>query len=260
MIQSGLLLFFLVPGLLTYCALFGAFHSGRSIAPTPPAATSVEAVTLVVLGSAVVHGMTAILIHMNGVICRNLACPVPLPAGLLDPYAAAFDVIGRGAASSDALGGLLVIALAQGIVMYVLVRAWLASRARRDDLPSWIYGWATDIANAADNASDLIFTYVLTNHDHAGQPIVYAGVLYNLGLRADGSIVNVTLYDCERYLADFDGDTANKTLPQPLSRIPFLIVDASQIRNVAFEVISVTLTLDEDGPPAASDPDGTALA
>ena len=239
MIESGLLLFFIVPGLLAYCALYGAFHSGRSIAPEPPSASSIEAVTIILLSSVVVHVTSAVLIHVNHVVCNHLPCPIRLPRGLLDPYAAALGAIEREKASGEAIGGLLGVALSQGIAAYALVRFYLHWEASRDRLPAWIYGWATDIANAADNDTNLIVAYILTNHDHDGKTIVYAGALYDMALKSDGSIARMTLWDCERYLANLGASLEDKTLPAPLSRFPFMIIDGAHIRNVAFEIVDL---------------------
>lgn len=237
MIESGLLLFFLIPGLLTYCAFYGTFHSGKSIVPEPPAPGSIEIVTLVLLSSAVVHVTSASLIHLNHIAIEHIGSLVALPAGLLDPYAAAFGAIEAEQVNGDALGGLVGIALLQGLIAYKLVRFYLRHLARIDRLPAWIYGWATDIANAADNEDELIVAYVLTTHDHDGKSIVYAGALYDMALKPDGCISRMTLWDCERYLANLASGLDEKTLPVPSSRFPFMVIDASQIRNVAFEVV-----------------------
>ncbi|MBX3592917.1 hypothetical protein [Sphingomonas sp.] len=239
MIESGLLLFFLIPGLLSYCAFYGTFHSGRSIAPEPPAPGSVEIVTLILLSAAVVHVTSAAFIHINHIFVAKVGGILHLPAGLVDPYAAAFRAMGSQEASGDAIGGLVGIALMQGLIAYVIVRAYLRHLAKSDQLPAWIYGWAVDIANAADNEDEFVVAYVLTTHDHSDKTIVYGGVLYEMGLKSDGCITRIALWDCERYLADLSAGMNIKTLPSPSSRFPFMIIDASQIRNVAFEVVDL---------------------
>ncbi|KQN39398.1 hypothetical protein ASG37_07440 [Sphingomonas sp. Leaf407] len=161
---------------------------------------------------------------------------------MLDPYAAAFNAMDGGKASGDAVGGLIAIALLQGALCYWGVRRWLNYRARADRLPAWIYGWATDIANAADNDDRLILAYVMTTHDIDQKAITYVGVLYDLVLKADGCITRLTLWDCERYLADLAVPVDRPTLPEPLSRFPFLMLEASHIRNVAFEILDVSGT------------------
>lgn len=239
MLEAGLLLFFLVPGLLTYCAIYGLFHSGKAIAPQPPDVNSIEAVTVIFLCSTVVHASTAVLIDLNSWLCSAQSCSLTLPSGLLDPYARAFQAIDGKGVTGHALGGLLGAALLQGIVAYIGVRLYLRRLALADRLPSWIYGWATDIANAVDNDDVLVVAYVLTNHDLGGRPIVYGGVLYDMALKSDGAISRLTLWDCERYLADLGGTIDQPTLPVPSSRFQFMMIEASQIRNVAFEIVDL---------------------
>lgn len=246
MIESGLLVFFLIPGLLAYCGLFGTFDSGRAIAPEPPPPSSIEVVTIVLLASAIVHVTSGALVFLNDVIRAAGVTLVHLPAGLIDPYAAAFHAMDHGAASGRALGGLIGIALLQGAAAFALVRLVMRHLARQDRLPSWIYGWATGIANAADNDDTLIVAYVLTTHDHDGKAIVYAGVLYDMALKSDGNVARITLWDCERYLANLSGGLDEKTLPAPSSRFPFLILDAGQIRNIAFEIVDLTTAFADD--------------
>lgn len=139
MIESGLLLFFLVPGLLACCAFYGTSHSGRSIAPEPPPGSS-EIVTLVLLSSAVVHFTTATLTWLNHLVASHVGALLTLPAGLVDPYAAAFRAIRDQQADGHAIGGLIGIALLQGGIAYHLVRRHLRNLAGRDQLPAWIYG------------------------------------------------------------------------------------------------------------------------
>lgn len=179
------------------------------------------------------------LLQLNEMICAGGSCPFNAPPGLLDPYSRAFAAINDGKVNGDAVGGLIAIALGQGAIAYGAVRLWLRHRAKNDCLPAWIYGWATDIANAADNDDDLIIAYVLTNHETEGKTIVYAGVLYDMALKSDGCLLRVTLWDCGRYLANLSGSLNDKTLPEPSSRFPFMMIEANQIRNVAFEIVDL---------------------
>lgn len=245
MLGPGLLLFFLIPGLLAYCAIYGLFHSGKSIAPEPPSVNSIEAVTVILLCSAIVHAVTGLLIEVNDWVCAGGGCPITLRPTYLDPYARAFAAVEDKSVSGHALGGLLFFALVQGGIAYALVRTWLGWLARRDRLPSWIYGWATNIANAADNGDTLIVAYVLTTHDHGGQAIVYGGVLYDMALKPDGCISRITLWDCERYRANLDGGVDERTLPAPSSRFHFMMIEAAHIRNVAFEIVDLSDTDDQ---------------
>lgn len=237
MIESGLFLFFLIPGLLAYCALYGLFHSGKAIAPEPPGVNSVEAVTVILLCSVTVHAAAGALIFVNGLVCHAGFCPISAPNAWLDPYSVAFRSLKDAQAPGRTLGMLFGVSLLQGIAAYALVRAWLRSLALRDALPAWIYGWATDIANAADNADTLVVAYVSTTHEIGGRIVLYGGLLYDMALRNDGSIARLTLWDCERYLADFTTNAGEPTINEASSSFPFMMIEASQIRNVVFRIV-----------------------
>lgn len=255
MIGVGLFVLFLIPGLLAYSAIYGLFHSGKSIAPEPPGVNTIEASVVILLCSAAVHAVTAAAVAGNALFCEFLACPVRVPGAWLDPYARAFHAMGSKGANARILAALLLLATAQGGLAFGLVRTWLNRRARRDRLPAWLYGWAVGLANAADNEDTLVVAYVLTTHEVAGETVVYAGGLFDLGLRSDGSIARLTLWDCERHLVDLGEARGGPTLRAPSSRFPFLAVEASQIRNVAFRTVKLF-----DRRPPASPADVAALA
>lgn len=117
------------------------------------------------------------------------------------------------------------------------MRFWLRRLARRDRLPRWIYGWASWLANAADNADTIILAYVLTDAEVDGRTVGYGGVVNDLALRPDGGITRITLTTCERYLVDLGAARDTPSLSQALSRFPFMVLDAARIRNIAFEAI-----------------------
>lgn len=255
MIGIGLLLFFLVPGLLAYAALYGLFHSGKTVAPEPPGVNTIEASLVILLCSAVVHALTTSLIAGNAALCAAVPCPMTVPAAWLDPYARAFAAVESKGITARALGGLLALTLAQGGLAYAGVRAWLRRRARADRLPAWLYGWAAGIADKADNPDALVLAHVLTTHEHGGRSVIYQGQLYDMALRPDGAIVRLTLLDCDRGLADLESAADAPTMLGPLSRLPFLTIEAAQIRNVVFRFVPV----DEAGPdPAAVAPSSPA--
>lgn len=250
MIGVGLVLFFLVPGLLAYAALYGLFHSGKAIAPEPPGVNTIEASVVILLCSAAAHAATALLIAGNALVCEALACPVRVPAGWLDPYALTFAAVEHQGISARALGALLVLGLTQGTLAYAGVRLWLRRLARADRLPPWLYGWAAGIANMADNPGSVVVAHVLTTQDHAGGTVTYSGLLFDMALRPDGAIVRLTLLDCERGLADLQSGIDVPTVPGPLSRLPFLVIEAGHIRNVVFRVIEDAAGADVAPSPA----------
>lgn len=251
MIGVGLLLFFLIPGLLAYAALYGLFHSGRSIAPEPPGVNTIEASLVILLCSALVHAATALSVAGLVTLCDATACSTHSVSARLDPYALAFDAVERQGIGAGALGGLLLLALAQGGAAYALVRLRLRRLARSDRLPAWLYGWARDIANAADDDDRIVVAHVLTAHEVDGRAVIYGGALFDLGLRVDGGITRLALWDCERYVADL-ADVDARTLGPPMSRLPFLVIEGSQVRNVVFRIVDVPAP--DAAPPDVAPP------
>lgn len=237
MFSPGILLFFLIPGLLFYCGLYGLFHSGKTIAPEPPGANTIEAITVVLLSAAVIHAVTALGVSLNEALCERVICIVSVPLQSVDPYVLASQASKGQQFTHGGVIALLGAALLQGIVAYISVRLWLFRRAKQDRLPPWIYGWATDIANSGDNEEDLIIAYVLSKVEHGTKPIIYVGILYDMALRSDGTICRITLWDCERYTGDFDAEVDKPTLPKAMSKFPFMMINSDNIQNVSFEVI-----------------------
>ncbi len=247
MLESGIVVLFLVPGLIAYCAIYGVFHSGKAIAPTPPTANSIEAVTVILLASVAAHGITALLFVANDRLCGALRCPIPLAGGADFLSAAGSAISARSLSAGPVAAGLSLIGV-QALAVFIAVRQWLRLLARKDALPPWIYGWSTDIANSLDNPDRAIIAYVLTTTDvpaadgAGSRTVVYAGMLLDMALRTDGAVTRITLWDGERYLVDLAA--REEALPMPLARFPLTIIDAANIRNIAFDILIL-------GDPAA---------
>ncbi len=236
MLESGVILLFLTPGVAVYAAVYGLFHSGKSIAPAPPHANSLEAIAVILFGALAVHIASLGLSELNGWICGYLCCPIPVSDTVLHPYRAVWDTVEKPAEYSARILGLLSIGLIQGIAGYLIVRKWLEYLARRDRLPHWIYGWAVEIANAVDNDDTLIIAYVLTTIDINSKTVAYGGMLGDVALKSDGSVTRITLLECDRYLVDLTSADNPQGVGQPLSNFPLMIIDAPNIRNISFSV------------------------
>ena len=240
MLETGILLLFLAPGLAAYAALYGLFHNGKAIAPEPPSANTIEAVVVIAGMSLLVHAGTAALFSANDLVCARFAgaCPFRVPAPWLDPYRSALDVVGGkgigGHAVTVALGGVAV----QSGLTYAAIRLWLRRKARQDQLPPWIYGWATSLANALDNSGTAVIAYVMTTTEHGDKVLAYGGLVHDISLKPDGCITRITLTDCERYLVDLGASFDDPSLSPTLSRFSFMAIDAQTIRNIAFETIT----------------------
>lgn len=234
MLQTGLLLLFLLPGLAAFCAFYGLFHNGKAIAPEPPAANSLQATAIIAGGSIIVHGLTALLFMLFAFACHHRCSVTP---ALLDPYHAAFGAISVADARSAGVFWAMSGLVAQAILVYSVASRWLVYRAMSDNLPPWIYGWAVDLANSLDNVDTVIVAYVLTVTNVGDQVVAYGGPLNDLALKPDGTIARITLVQCERYLVDLVADSAERSLSGAKSRFTFMVIDGAQIRNVSFEAL-----------------------
>lgn len=237
MLETGILLLFLAPGLAAYAAIYGLFHNGKAIAPEPPSANTIEAVVVIAGVALLVHAATAALFSLNDLAC-SAACPIQVPTPWLDPYHSAFDVVGGKGIGGDAVTVALLGVAGQSLLTYAAIRRWLRRQAERDQLPAWIYGWATSLANALDNSGTAVIAYVMTTTEHGDKVLAYGGLVHDISLKPDGCITRITLTDCERYLVDLGASFDDPSLSPTLSRFSFMAIDAQTIRNIAFETIT----------------------
>lgn len=225
-----------------YCApfrVFGPLHfygDRRGVAPIPPEAGSVKAVTLILLWSLITHLVSTSVIAASTALYSAYPL-VTLPAwAVADPYS---TIIGGPAIRLQSLqiAELLAIALLQGAVSIWLVHRWFARKARFDNLPRWLYGWSAHLANLQDDDDKAVVIWVLTTTDLGpGVALAYSGQLRDLSLKAYGAIVSVGLSTCERYAVDLTTpDFAANNIA--LSTFGDLTIEGSQIRNFAIEVI-----------------------
>lgn len=238
MLETGILLLFLVPGLAAYASIYGLFHSGKTIAPEPPAANTIEAVIVIAGASVVVHLLCAGAFTLNGALFSTHYL-LSVPPAWLDPYRSALAAVAGKGIGGTALGLALAAVSVQGATTYSAARLWLNGLARRDRLPAWIYGWSAQLANAADNADTAIVAHILTTTDVDAAAVAYGGLLYDLALRPDGAITRITLVEVERYLVDLAAPRDRPSLTDALSQLSFIILDDANIRNVAFEVVDL---------------------
>jgi hypothetical protein len=238
MLETGILILFMIPGVAAYAALYGLFHNGKAVAPEPPSANSVEAAVVIIGASVLIHTVTAIAFAVNSAACQN-GCPVKVPVAWLDPYAAAVSALSGKGIAGTALAMTLTAVVVQGAAAYAGTRQILASLAHRDRLPAWIYGWAKPLADSLDNDDTVILAYVLTDIEQNGKSVVYGGLLNDMALKSDGCVSRITLTACERYLVDLGAPLATPSLSTALSNFPFMVIDAAHIRNIAFETLTL---------------------
>ena len=146
MIEAGIAILFLIPGIAVYCALYGLFSGQAKNIPEPPAAGSIQAVAIVVFACIAIHLATAGLIWVLELPCRAGMCLlVPEQSDL---YRAAFADMGKDASTgSHDIVRLLSVLAAQCLAGYWLTRWWLGRAIARNRLPLWIYGWTRGVLN-----------------------------------------------------------------------------------------------------------------
>jgi hypothetical protein len=246
----GKVLLFLIPGLFVYSCLFGLFglpsRNKAFRAPAPPA-NSVKAATIILVSALGVHLLTlsTAMAAQAFIGVMHWLCP-GLPALEGDVLAALTGAF-RVPASPSASAVLLVLALslAEGLLAYWLVGRWLQQRAKADNLLRWLYGWTAPFANASDEDNRILWAVALTDQDVAWQPyrdrncpksVLYAGIVDDLALDADGNILRLNLTDCERYVVDMTASIIDLDM-EPLSYFSYLSLERSRIRNVTFELL-----------------------
>ncbi|MEZ5656045.1 MAG: hypothetical protein R3E04_09200 [Sphingobium sp.] len=263
MLESGVILLFLAPGIAAYAALYGLFHSTGSIAQESPAANSIETITVILTGALLIHLATASFIAIGHFICdQQIICCFAVSAPWHDLYGMAISSISKSSnlaagagglslpsrVSSEKVAFLLGAVTAQSVLSYAMIRGWFAYRGRHGVLPRWLYGWAASIPNIFDEDRGLLIAYVLTNHDVEDGAakkhcIAYAGMVNTMKLDANGNISTLTLLDCDRYLVDLTTEGAQNpagTANAPYKALfnsPFMLFDGTQIRNVALAVV-----------------------
>ena len=169
----------------------------------------------------------------------------------MDPYRSAVAAVAGNVIGGTGIALALCGTAVQGLIAYVSVRWWLNLLARRDHLPAWIYGWATDFANALDNDDTVVIAYVLTTLDRGDKTLAYGGLVHDLAIRPDGSIAWIGLFDCERCLVDLGTRIEDASLSDALSRFTFMTI-AGNIRNVAFETIALPQLQSPIGDPTSA--------
>ena len=250
MLATGILLLFLAPGVAAYAAFYGLFHDGKAITPEPPAANTIEAVTIIAGAALIAHVTCGAIFSLNDLLCDD-RCPIKAKAAWLDPYHSAIVAMGGQGISGAGVTLVLLGVTLQSIASYAGVRFWLDRRARQDRLPAWIYGWATSLANALDNDDSAVIAYVLTKTVCGDRTLAYGGLVHNLSMKPDGTITRIALTECERYLVDLQSTFDTASLLDALSRFSFMTIDADNVQNVAFEVIDLAVYADDVDPPGA---------
>lgn len=252
MLATGVLLLLLAPGVAAYAALYGLFHSGKAIAPEPPGANTLETVTIIGGVSLVMHAVCAAAFAFNDVIC-DAQCPIKVKPAWLDPYHGAVLAMSGTAINGVSMALALAGVTAQATVAYVAIRLWLRRLATRDQLPAWIYGWATPLANTLDDDDRAVIAYVLTKTECDGRTLAYGGLVHNLSLKPDGSVIRIALTECERYLVDLTSSLDDASLSKALSRFSFMTIEADNIENIAFEAIDLGVAPNNvDGPDSTT--------
>ncbi|WP_395944567.1 hypothetical protein [Brevundimonas sp.] len=258
-------LFILAPGLAVFAALYTS-AGNKVVAPAPPAPNSFTALSIVIFGALSAHGLGATLFVFNDLWAHFL----PSIQVAWDPNPYAYFLSPRpksdpflGLETWFLLALLLLLSLgAYGLVRGVVEREETLSITRhRQDPPEpatplfrFLYGgWASILAqlSAQPDYDKHLAAYVVTDMEAEGVWIGYEGEVDGVSLDTDKQIAALTLKNCQAFrLAAAQQDFTHQIVPRT-APIPLLMIDRSQIKNIALQVVFRRKS-DETPPTPAS--------
>jgi hypothetical protein len=217
-----------------------AGRSDSAVTPVPPPPNSIKSTTIILSSAIAVQGVTALLlqilvwISLTGFSIGQVTDPYHFATGA----ARHFD-------ASDVLSFAVFLFLQCGIA-YALTRFWLNQRVVTDTTPRWLFGWTNEFANNADGRmhgqNSIFLAVVLTDMDVAlpfggVRSVAYAGIVKDLSVAADGSILRVNMKDASRFLVDMKQNIIDGQDSPPLSFFEYMTITSAHIRNVSFRKV-----------------------
>ncbi|MBJ7319911.1 MAG: hypothetical protein KJ728_04315 [Alphaproteobacteria bacterium] len=243
-------LFILAPGLAVFAALYTS--DGGVVSPAPPAPNSFTALSVVIFGALAAHAVGAGLFALNDVISLFWS-PLEVP---WNPNPYAYFLSARPAVDRH-LGleicFLLALLLSLSAAAYAAVRHTVdqdekvSVKRRRLDPPEpptplfrFLYGsWAailTQLSPEPDYDKHLA-AYIVTDMEAEKGWIGYEGEVEGVALDTDKQIVALTLRNCQAFKLQPTKDNLNHQVIARAAAIPLLMIDRSQIKNVALQVV-----------------------
>jgi hypothetical protein len=99
-----------------------------------------------------------------------------------------------------------------------------------------IFGWLTDLVEAAASGAPLITAFVVTDIQNGDLCLGYEGFVLNLAVDADKQITAVVLGDAGAFYLKMDADAVERIPIQRETPIAQIYLDKTRIKNIAFRV------------------------
>jgi hypothetical protein len=240
-----LALLLLFPGL---CAFVGLRAGERTdfLAPRPEKPNSTSTLFIVVAGTIAGHILGAGVFAAQSIWCRLTGLCVSIN---YDPNV--YRVL---LASQHPTRDLTDGAIEWWIFFLGALGAatgWFFSRAARSaafkgTFDPIDFGWLNPAVQAVKAGNSVVVAYVVSKTSHNGTSIAYEGIVDRLALDDDQKVVMVVLSRVDRFTVRIEEDGSVKRHEGGGAPIPQMQFGASEIANIAFEV----LTEPEDGQGA----------
>jgi hypothetical protein len=232
-----LALFLLAPGLGLYGGLYAGAHRG-AFRPGAPSPGSVLTLGIIVLGALFAHTAWALVCFAND---AWLAAGLP---AFLPPTPNAYDVLLGAVVEHHSLGsgGIAVFLLTSSLLtaaMFLLTARIVEWSPVRPFHRPFVYGWLSDLVEAAADDEQFILAYVVTDIREGTRSLGYQGSVLNMTVNADKQITAIVLEEARAFYLRTDEEAVTH-IPIPRDTpLAQLYLDGPQIKNIAFEVYAL---------------------
>lgn len=225
----------LAPGLAIHLAAFSPRRSLFRSPPPPP--NSISVLATVTLGAVLAHTAAALVLIANDHIASHLASPVRWP---FDPdvYRTALAAAHGGGMDEGELASLLTFSLILSVVTYTAAAAAFGVPPVTDYVARALFGWAARLPRSVGETK-VVIAYVLTDTDIEGAHVGYEGVLLEVGLNTDKSIVSILLAEATIFHLRQSRGHVRHVVDSRSDPIALMHVEGSRIRNVAFTLVEI---------------------
>jgi hypothetical protein len=229
-----LALFLLAPGLGLYGGLYAGAHRG-AFRPAAPSPGSVLTLGIIVLGALFAHTAWSLVCAANGAwIAAGLPAILPRAPNAYDVL---LDVvIGRHTSGAGGVAVFLATSSLLTAATFMLTASIVEWRPVRPLYRALVYGWLSDLVEAAVDDEHFILAYVVTDLKEGTRSLGYQGSVLNMTVNADKQITAIVLEEARAFYLKMDEDAVTHIpIPRdnPLAQI---YLDGPQIKNIAFEV------------------------
>lgn len=225
----------LFPGLMLYCAIYDVFcRRNNAVSTVPRDPKSVEALTVIVLGSIAVHGVALLALDAITWPCWFGVCGrlTPLPAQSGEALLLAMSAGAKPAASSLEIVAATTLAL--GLLTYGVANGTMIRLAKAEKLPFWLYRWTSTVAVSADRERTVMVAYVVTKLEQGTKRVAYIGPVDDLALDDKFDVQRLVLVQCDRFVFN-PAQAGSAAFGASLGTLSKLVLHAAAIENVSFE-------------------------